>query len=164
MSKTKKAKTPGKRGRPSKFDTLDLGLVERLYKQGLTDEQVSKILQIDQQTLDNWKKKYPDFFGSLKDWKAEADREVEVALFQRAKGYSHPEDKIFCTKGGQIVVQPTIKHYPPDVVACIFWLTNRQPDKWKRNQEGSAAHGDLADILDELAKQRDSGANSEGAD
>jgi hypothetical protein len=23
------------------------------------------------------------------------------------------------------------KHYPPDVTACIFWLKNRQPEKWR---------------------------------
>ncbi len=26
---------------------------------------------------------------------------------------------------------PTIKHYPPDTTACIFWLKNRQRDKWR---------------------------------
>lgn len=163
MPKTKSEKTPGKRGRPSKFDGLDLGLVERLYKQGLTDEQVSQILQITEQTLNNFKLKHPDFFESIKDWKAEADREVEVALYKRATGYTCKDTK-FATFEGQITdAREYDKHYPPDPVAIIFWLTNRQPDKWRRNQEGSAAHGDLADILDELAKERESGADSQGS-
>lgn len=32
-------------------------------------------------------------------------------------------------------IVPTIKHYPPDTVAGIFWLKNRQPDKWREKQE-----------------------------
>ena len=36
---------------------------------------------------------------------------------------------------GQIVITPTIKHYPPDTTAGIFWLKNRQRDKWRDKPE-----------------------------
>jgi hypothetical protein len=25
----------------------------------------------------------------------------------------------------------TMRHYPPDTTACIFWLKNRRPDLWR---------------------------------
>ena len=27
------------------------------------------------------------------------------------------------------------KYYPPEVTACIFWLKNRRPDKWRDRQD-----------------------------
>ncbi|MCY1295079.1 hypothetical protein D9M70_444010 [compost metagenome] len=30
---------------------------------------------------------------------------------------------------------PTVKHYPPDPGAAIFWLKNRQPELWKERVE-----------------------------
>ena len=44
------------------------------------------------------------------------------------------EDKIFNNQGVELVV-PTIKHYPPDTTAAIFWLKNRQKDNWRDKQE-----------------------------
>lgn len=64
----------------------------------------------------------------------EADAVIAQKLFHRAKGYEHPEDKIFNDSGKPLVV-PTVKHYPPDTTAAIFWLKNRQPKKWRDKQE-----------------------------
>lgn len=30
---------------------------------------------------------------------------------------------------------PVEKYYPPDTTAAIFWLKNRQKDKWRDKQE-----------------------------
>ncbi len=50
-------------------------------------------------------------------------------------GYSHEAVKIFCDKDGNITEAPYTERYPPDTAACIFWLKNRQPDKWKDKQD-----------------------------
>jgi hypothetical protein len=31
---------------------------------------------------------------------------------------------------GKVIRVQTIEHHPPDTTACIFWLKNRQPEKW----------------------------------
>lgn len=122
-------------GRPSKFDGIDQVQLKKLVQKGFTDKELSDFFNITEQTLNNFKKKHPEFFESLKDWKKEADRKVEMSLFERACGYSHPEDKIFTFQGAEIIV-PTTKHYPPDPVAAIFWLKNRQPDVWRDKPDG----------------------------
>ncbi|MHB1956052.1 MAG: hypothetical protein ACYCOU_20160, partial [Sulfobacillus sp.] len=33
-------------------------------------------------------------------------------------------------------VHNTEKHYPPDTQAAMFWLRNRQPERWKEKTEG----------------------------
>ncbi|MDR8011858.1 terminase, partial [Escherichia coli] len=35
----------------------------------------------------------------------------------------------------RIVETPLEKYYPPDTTAAIFWLKNRQKDKWRDKQE-----------------------------
>lgn len=123
-----------KNGRPSGFDKLNLDHVKFLAEKGCTDKEMSDFFKIDKATWSNWKNEHPEFFASLKDWKVKADILVEKSLYQRAIGYSHPEEKIFCHEG-EIIRAETIKHYPPSEVACIFWLKNRQPDKWREKRE-----------------------------
>ena len=59
-----------------------------------------------------------------------ADANVAKRFYNRARGYEHPEDKIFLYEGSPVIVS-TVKHYPPDTQAAIFWLMNRQPRLWK---------------------------------
>ena len=114
-----------KGGRPSKKDTIDLKQLERLSSLGLTDKQLGFTYDVDECTINRWKKD-KKVLQALKKGKEVADLMVERSLFERANGYSHPEDKIFV---------PTIKHYPPDTGAAIFWLKNRKPEEWREKQE-----------------------------
>jgi hypothetical protein len=81
-------------------------------------------------TIDNWKAQHPDFLGSLKAGKEEADARVERSLYSRAVGYSFKSEKVFCNKDGEVTRVPIVEHVPPDVTAQIFWLKNRDPAHW----------------------------------
>ena len=115
--------------RPSKIKDINFEQVKKLAAYGMTDKQIADILNIVESTL-NLYKKNPEFSESLKAGKQISDEQVERSLYQRACGYEHPEDKIFCHEGN-IIVKPTIKHYPPDTIACIFWLKNRKKKEWR---------------------------------
>jgi hypothetical protein len=67
---------------------------------------------------------------ALKVAKDAADARVERRLWERAMGYSHLSEKLFCSRGKVIRVE-IVEHYPPDTTACIFWLKNRQPGRWR---------------------------------
>lgn len=121
-------------GRPSKFKPEYIEQASKLTALGATELQLSDFFGINAKTLSNWKNAHPDFLLTLKSAKAEYDNRVEISLAQRAMGYSHPEEKIFC-KGDEVTRVETIKHYPPDTTACIFWLKNRQPERWRDVQE-----------------------------
>ena len=128
---------------------------------GATDEQLALFFDVSEQTINNWKKKHQVFSLALKRGKDQADAIIAQSLFHRAKGYSHPEDKIFNDQGIALVV-PTTKHYPPDTTAAIFWLKNRRPDKWRdrinfvdeteRNIEKLDDH-QLQNIIDRLLEK-----------
>lgn len=121
-------------GRPTKYKDIDLKQVEALAKKGWTDSEMASFFEVHEATWYRWKHKHPDFCESLKNWKEFADDIVERSLFERATGYAHPEDKIFMHEGEETVV-PTVKHYPPDTTAMIFWLKNRKPEQWRDRQE-----------------------------
>ena len=124
-------KTKNKGGRPSKFDSIDIKQVEALAARGWTDVDMASFFKVDESTWTRWKQKNPQFCTALKDWKIEADNRVERSLYERACGYSHPEDKIFKPAGEEPTIVATTKHYAPDSTACIFWLKNRKKNEWR---------------------------------
>ena len=121
-------------GRPSSYKKDYAAQAVHLTKLGAIDKDLADAFGVSEVTINAWKDKHPEFLKSLKAGKEDADNAVKQSLFKRATGYSHPEDKIFNNNGKPLVV-PTTKHYPPDSTACIFWLTNRDPESWKRNIE-----------------------------
>jgi hypothetical protein len=86
---------------------------------GADDKMLAKKFGVAESTLYLWKQQHPEFSEALKRGKDEFDTQnVEQSLLKRAMGY---------TLDG--------KHYPADTTACIFWLKNRQPRKWRDKQE-----------------------------
>ena len=128
---------------------------EQAYKLCLlkaTDAQLADFFEVSEQTINTWKSKHSEFLESLKKGKQVADMEVAKSLYHRATGYSHPEDKIF-NAGGEPLVVPTIKHYPPDTAAALIWLKNRAG--WTDRQEMVHEAGkSLVDALKEANTDR----------
>lgn len=145
------AETEGRRpGRPSKYKGEYAKQAQKLCKIGATDREIADFFEVHEDTIRRWKGEYPEFCGALKVGKELADDRVEMSLYRRALGYQHDEDDIRVCDG-QIVVTPTVKHYPPDTVACIFWLKNRRPDLWREKppEGGGATAEELAAAIRE---------------
>ena len=134
-------------GRPSSYKPEYAKMACHLCKLGATDADLAEAFEVSVVTIDNWKIKYPEFLGSLKGGKEEADDRVERSLYARATGYSYDAVKIFHTKDGKIIKVPYTEHVPPDVTACIFFLKNRRPDRWRdvQNIEAKMGHYVIAD-------------------
>ena len=105
-----------------------------MAEKGFIDQQIADFIGVRESTLNNWKNKHPDLMEALKDAKIGPNKHVEIALYDRALGYSHPEEKIFNDQG-IILRADTIKHYPPDTTACIIWLKNRDHERWRDKHE-----------------------------
>lgn len=117
-------------GRPSKYQPQFAEQAVKLCRLGATDKELADFFEVTESTLNLWKQKHSEFSESLKKGKLLADAEVADALYHRAIGYEHPEDKIFQYEGQPIIV-PTIKHYPPDTGAAAMWLKNRRSQNWR---------------------------------
>lgn len=107
--------------------------IEGWAKDGLIDRQIAKNIGISEQTLNNWKQRFPLLFESLKKGKEVIDRQVENALLKRALGYEYEETQTLIEKNGTREVKKVVKTkktVPPDTTAQIFWLKNRKPVEW----------------------------------
>lgn len=127
-------KKPAKVGRPSSYRPEFAEQAYKLCLLGATDAKLADFFCVNEDTVHEWKKVHPEFSESITRGKDAADAEIAEALFHRAKGYSHPEDDIRALAVGgksEIVITPTIKHYPPDTQAASLWLRNRQPKLWR---------------------------------
>jgi len=126
------AKHPG--GRPTVFREQFVEQAYKLTLLGATDKELADFFGVCEDTINNWKHDVPEFFESIKKGKAYADAEVADKLYQRAKGYEHPAEKVFCYEG-EIIRAEIIEHYPPDTGAAMAWLKNRQPEKWRDSHD-----------------------------
>jgi hypothetical protein len=131
-ARTKKGKAGTKKapGRPSSFREEFVGQTVKLCRLGATEKEIADFFGVDIATIGRWKHRHPKFRVSLKEGREQADANVADRLYSRALGYTHKAVKILQDKGIPIVV-PYEHHYPPDTVACIFWLKNRRPDLWR---------------------------------
>ena len=121
--------------------------LEAYARDGLTDEQIAKNMDIRRETLYAWKKKYANISNALKRGKEVVDIEVENALYQKAVGFKETVRKaIKCKeveyKDGKRVKEIDHIEYadeevyiPPDTTAGIFWLKNRKPGQWRDKQD-----------------------------
>jgi hypothetical protein len=141
-------------GRPSVYDPEYHPIwAYRFALLGATGKQIAELLDIDEKTFEDFKKKHPAFLQSVIDGGDRADAEVAEMLYHRAKGYTHNEEKIFCSDG-TIVRAKTEKHYPPDVKAASLWLSNRQNRKWKDRQSVEVTASDDVIAMMQEARAR----------
>lgn len=119
--------------RPTKYDPETSPLLARYYaREGMVDEQIAAKMKIGVSTLNEWKNRYPAFKEAIKEGKDVPDAQVENTLLKRALGYEFTELSIEKSADGKTIRQKaTVRHFPGNPVAIIFWLKNRRPDKWR---------------------------------
>ncbi len=88
-----------------KYKDIDLKLVERYAAFGYRLEYIALLLDVNKDTLNEWKKGKPEFAKVLRSGKLKADSLVINALLNKAQN--------------------------GDTIAMIFWLKNRLPEYWR---------------------------------
>ncbi|ROI03041.1 terminase [Chryseobacterium sp. G0240] len=121
-------------GAPTKYNPEYNDQVYKICLLGATDKDLADFFNVAESTINNWKKEYPEFLESIKRGKQIADANVADRLYQRALGFEHDSEEIKVIEG-DIERVPVRKVYPPDPTSAIFWLKNRQPEKWRDKQE-----------------------------
>lgn len=86
-----------------------LTLLSAWARDGLTDEQIAHNMGVSVRSLYNYKSRFPQIATALKVNKEVADIQVENALYKAA--------------------------IEGNITAQIFWLKNRQGEKWRDNRD-----------------------------
>lgn len=136
----------GRRGQPPVYDAERFPYIAGVLckERGFTSEELARVFGVSKKTVDYWMITHDDFKNAVRQGRFAFDTSnVEQALLKRALGYTYEErttKSIYLREkndAGKVVKIPAkevsvvVKEIPPDVKACTFWLTNRQPDDWK---------------------------------
>lgn len=121
------------------LDEDNLELLECWSRDGYTLQDIAERIGINRATLDQWRKVYPEIALALKRGREIIDYKVENALLKSALGYKTKEVKVTTVMRFGKVIETTKdvtnKEVTPNVSAINMWLTNRLPDKWKKNRD-----------------------------
>lgn len=147
-----RTKLNGKKTRKPKGNGYDPktypGIAENACRmKGLKGTELAELFGVTHSTIDRWIKNHREFKEAVKRGRDRYDVEhVENALLKRALGYEYEEIstmEISLTgekRNGTKVLVPgikttiTTKQVVPDVKACMFWLQNRNPNRWKNTK------------------------------
>ena len=122
------------------FLPRQLDIVKAIMMMGASEEDMAAMFCIDSSLLKKWKEFYPALKDAIEEGKTYADENVVISLYQAAVGYSHEEEVLFNWMG-EVIRATRVKHYPPDITACKFWLTNREKEHWKSGQQMAVSGG-----------------------
>lgn len=140
-------------GRPTEYKPEYAEQARKLTLLGAIIPELADFFEVSNQTIHNWRKQHSEFFDAIKKGKEIADANVARRLYERATGYSH-KDVHISNYQGDITVTEITKQYPPETAAAIFWLKNRQPQKWREKQDLALTFENLSDEqLDILVKK-----------
>jgi hypothetical protein len=131
-------------GRPSSYEPDYVRQAEFLCQRGATDNDLADFFGVAVRTINRWKIVYPDFFDAIRRTKDAADERVKESLYHRAQDREVEEEqaiKVKTTEYGtdgkklreeeRVEIVTVRKFLPADTTAMIFWLKNRQQDKWR---------------------------------
>lgn len=133
-------------GRPSIYDQFRFPHIGYVLckERGFTNEELARVFDVSVSTVNQWMWQKEEFKKAVRRGRDEFDTEnVEQALKKRALGFSYDEISVKKTKitgkmaDGTEVLIPAVetttthKTIAPDPRSIMYWLQNRQPDRWK---------------------------------
>lgn len=118
----------------SPYEARFAQVAAKVCEMGGTDQDIAEALGVSLRTVGRWRRDHEEFATACKVNKDLFDDRVELSLAQRALGYSCPDTKVL-VRDGKVYTHEVTKHYPPDTLACIYWLNNRRPANWRQKVE-----------------------------
>lgn len=133
-------------GRPSIYDPLRFPHIAFVLckERGFTNEELARVFDVSTSTVNQWMWQKKEFKDAVRKGRDGFDSEkVEQALLKRALGYEYVEKHVSRTKlvgktpQGVEVTVPAVttteitKRVVEDPKSIMYWLQNRQPDRWK---------------------------------
>lgn len=109
--------------------------VYKLALAGCTHAEMAQHFGVSREEFTRWVKEKHEISNAIVQGSRIADAQVAKALHRRATGYMRQKAKIISKSDGTIVLVPYKEEEPANVAAAMFWLTNRQSDKWNKTPD-----------------------------
>ena len=128
-------------------DATILAKVEEYARDGLNDKQIAERFGYNENYFCGLKGNISELSEAIKKGRAPLDYNVENVLFKKCVGYKQKVHKPFKLKEkyydeeGRLCEKERIEIIDveetvfPEVTAQIFWLKNRKPKQWNRQDE-----------------------------
>lgn len=157
--RARKVKKAGRR--PGRVDTYHPSFVARavnLALLGLTHEEIAGHFGMSYAGFRDMGARHPELTAAIKEHGAPADGAIANALYQRAKGFLEPVEKVFYNEIKDKVVRVnTFRQHPPSEVAAMMWLSNRQREtkRWafRQSTDLTNSDGSFAEFVKALQEQ-----------
>ena len=115
--------------------------IKKWAENGLIGKQIANNIGINHTTLYDWMNKFPELAEAVRDGRKVMDEQVENSLLKRAMGYEYVEETWGKNHVGEMVIAKRVaKFQAPDVTAQMFWLKNRNPERWRDRVEVKNEH------------------------
>lgn len=98
-------------------------------------EIAEKYIGITKSTWWGWYKAHEDLRKACATSRDITNMSVEEALLKKALGYDWWDETYELVEGDLILVRKHKNHVSPDVKACLSWLYNYAPNRWRAIQE-----------------------------
>lgn len=151
--------------RKSKFESWSreygLEFIRRLAEDGYTDDEIAVRAGLEPHEFKVWRHRHKKLRDAIELGRREADFSVVEAVYKRAIGYNVSTKKTHKLKRvdfdpvtgkkireyEELAVADDEDYVPPDLRATIFWLKNRQPERWSEKGVGfEASEGGIVEI------------------
>lgn len=119
----------------------------KLCMLGGSNETLADAFEVNVSTIQRWLVEHQDFREGVKKGRVLSSAEVAHKLFKKATGFTIPEEKVFCSEGS-IVRAQTKRYYPPDPLAQIWWLKNKDPEHWRDKPVADTSDSRLDELID----------------
>jgi hypothetical protein len=112
----------------------------RLALLGANDTMIAEGIKVSQSCVSQWRRAIPSFNAAIERGRLAADATVASSMFRKATGCTYTDQIAVKVKRGKDLEEVQIisieKTLPPDTIAGIFWLKNRQPTLWRDREAG----------------------------
>ena len=152
-------------GRPTEYEEhYPAKAYEFCAEFGMTDKKLARLFDVNVDTIQEWKKVYPEFSDSIRAGKDDYDSDaIEKSLRRRAKGFRYSEvtkelsglPNVETGRAVMVITKQVRKFIPPDTKAIEFWLRNRKAKRWPDKHDLKLA-GDLnINLIDSFSDEDD---------
>ena len=149
-----------KRGRPTKYKKEYIQEAKELTLLGYDSVRLAKHFGVHPSTFEEWKAKNKSFRETIQDAKDRYDSaQVENSLLKRAvTGYKVTEVKVEEDHEGRKKTTKTTREVPADTRAQMYWLNNRNPNRWRNKSKVEVEVNDsplsIKDLYTETQKNK----------